>query len=1062
MSDSAYLENLLSAEARPHRLIRASAGSGKTYQLTRHYLNLLDQGAGVDTILATTFTRKAAGEILGRVIKTLAERAEGTGDASPAEVRQARELLAAVARQLHSVAISTIDSFFQRLGASFRLELDLPLEPRLTEEGSPEAQRLRAEAIEATLADAAADDEEFVALLALLRRLHHGGAGRSVTAAIDRIVVSHAAVYREAPDRETWSRLRPTGLLEDSAQRDAIEHWRQMKPHLPTTRAGTPRKNWLDSWIKIGKQMVAGDWEHMAESGMLKKLLDGYESFAGAKIAREWLDACAPLLGYVKGLLVKQIADQTEATYELMHRFAGRYAALRRQRGVMLYSDLTHRLATGGLPMGSGEDVLREVSFRMDRAVTHLLLDEFQDTGLDQWAVLSPFAEEVSATGDGTRSLFVVGDTKQAIYGWRGGCVELFDAVAHMVPPEGRQTLAKSWRSSPVVLDAVNTVFTQIASCPAVAGDPDDAAAAEAWGHGYQPHEAAHRDLPGWVSFEASPPEDADKQTTPGRPSDEDEDEDDTAAPASPHEAYVARRIGEVYAAAPGRSLGVLVSTNQAVNRLLFELRRTGLPASGEGGNTISDDPAVAAMLSALRLADHPGDTASAFHVLNSPLGQVLGMTGLHDAPRVARQVRAGLLREGAAATIAQWVRVVADACTPDGLSKLTQLIDLAQEYDADPSDRLRPCRFVDVVEGTRVEDPANAAIRVMTIHKSKGLEFDAVVLPQVDRRLRSVFDVLTDRPDPTGAIEAVYRYAGEQARAASPALAIAYAQARQRQRREDLSALYVAMTRARRALVMIAEPVPEGKRNTGRGTSGGAVTFAKILRDTLGDPEDGLSWGTAGWADTPPATEPSSTPPASSEISTPAVLRVSLPHGHAARRMRPTIAPSALHDSDAVDAAALLDVAATAAQRRGRDIHAMLESVLYAGEIDFADMPPASKQILERPAVAAALSPRFGADEELWRERSFVVADGPRLIKGVFDRVAIQRDGGGVATAAHLIDFKTDRVAAESSALDKRVESYRPQLEAYRGALAKLLGLSAEQMTAELVFTTPGVAVGV
>ncbi|MEM7626982.1 MAG: UvrD-helicase domain-containing protein [Planctomycetota bacterium] len=1049
MSDSDYLANLSAEQALPHRLIRASAGSGKTYQLTQHYLDLLQRGAGVDTILATTFTRKAAGEILGRVVKTLAERAGGGEKVSSSEQRAAGALLETVSRQLHRVAISTIDSFFQRLGSSFRLELDLSPRTRLIEEGSPEAQRLRAEAIESVLADAAATDESFVALLALLRRLHHGESGRSVSAAIDQIVVNHAAVYREAPDRDTWSRLRPRGLMDDAAQRDAIEHWREMGAQLPTTKAGTPRKSWRDSWEKIGRQMVAGQWEFLADTGVLKKLLEGDESFGGAEIDAAWLEACAPLLGHVKGTLVQQIAQQTEATYELMHRFVGSYEALRRRRGVMLYSDLTHRLASGGLPAGDGPDVLREVSFRMDRAVTHLLLDEFQDTGLDQWAVLSPFAEEVSATGDGSRSLFVVGDTKQAIYGWRGGCVELFDTVEQMVPPEGRQSLARSWRSSPVVLDAVNTVFGQIASCPAVAAGPDDAAAAEAWSRGYVKHEAAQPDLPGYVSFEVSAPSEQDTPR-PEQPSAtlEEDDESQLAAPASPHETYVARRVRELYAAIPGRSLGVLVSTNPAVNRLLYELRRAGLPASGEGGNPISDSPSVAALLSGLQLADHPGDTAAAFHVLNSPLGAAVGMTTLGDAARVARGIRAALVTHGTAATVAGWVRAVADDCDAAGLDKLTQLVELAERYDAEPVDRLRPGRFVDFVEGTRVEDPANAAIRVMTIHKSKGLEFDAVVLPQLDRRLRSVFDVLIDRPDPTGAIEAVYRYAGKPARDAEPALAEAYAQARQRQRREDLSALYVAMTRARQALVMIAEP---GQ------SSGGAITFAKILRDTLGAPEGGVAWGDPGWAGPPEAVAAS--PVTAADAS---ALRVTLAHGHAARRMRPTVAPSSLHDADAVDAAGLLDVAATAAQRRGRELHELLEGVGYLEDYDESAAPPGLQEVLERPAVRAALTRRFGGQEELWRERRFVVPDGPRLLHGVFDRVAIQRDPAGVATAAHLIDFKTDRVAAESAVLDIRVAAYRPQLQAYRRALAGLLGLDEDRITAELVFTAPGASVEV
>ena len=1070
MSETDGLTGSWPEGAVPHRLIRASAGSGKTYQLTQHYLGLLSRGAGVDTILATTFTRKAAGEILGRVVRTLAERAEGGGGVSPAEAAEARTLLAAVTRQLHRVAISTIDSFFQRLGASFKLELDLPWESRLTEEGSPEAQRLRAEAIEATLADAAADDGEFVALLALLRRLHHGGAGRSVSEAIDRIVLNHAAVYREAPDRETWSRLVPKGLLDDAAQRRAIERWREMEPHLPTTKAGTPRKSWLDSWVKISQQMASGHWEHLPKTGILKKMLEGDESFGGAEIGHEWLDAAAPLLAHVKGLLIKQIADQTEATYELMRRFAGRYEALRRQRGVMLYSDLTHRLAAGGLPTGAGEDVLREVSFRMDRAVTHLLLDEFQDTGLDQWAVLSPFAEEVSATGDGSRSLFVVGDTKQAIYGWRGGCVELFDTVADLVPADGRQTLARSWRSSPVVLDAVNTAFSQIASCPAVAVDPDDAAAAAAWGAGYTRHEAAQPDLPGYVSFEASPPppEGQAGQSLPLENADE--DQGDLAAPASAHEKHVAKRVADLHRALPGRSLGVLVATNAQVNRLLYALRRIGLPASGEGGNPIADSPPVAAMLSALQLADHPGDTAAAFHLLNSPLASTLKLNRMGDAPRLARRLRGKLVRDGFAATLAGWVRTVAPDCDAAGLNKLTQLVDLAQRYDADAHDRLCPGRFVDYVEGVRVEDPTHAAIRVMTIHKSKGLEFDAVVLPQLDRRLRGVFDVLVDRPDPTGAIEAVYRYAGREARAASPALAQAYAQARRQQRREDLSALYVAMTRARQVLVMIAEPAKRTARahrktgsdsgsGSGGNAGGGALTFAKILRDTLGNPEDGLRWGDLDSV-APAIPEEAPSPPSAPPPTADPVLRVALAHRHAPRRLRPTVAPSSLHEGEAVDAVALLDTTGTAAQRRGRSLHELLETVTYAKPLDPEAAPAELKAMLKRPTVRAALSRRFGDAEELWRERAFVVPDGPRLLKGVFDRVAIERDADGAAVAAHLIDFKTDHVAADSDVLRKRVETYRPQLEAYRQALSQMLRLDPKRITAELVFTTPGVAV--
>ena len=135
----------------PHRVLRASAGAGKTYQLTGHYLDLLEAGAAPESILATTFTRKAAGEIFARVMTRLADGAE----TDPA----ARERLLGLARHLDRVAIGTLDSFFSRLGNAFRFELDLPPDPQVVGDDSPIAQRLRQRAI-AELIDEANDGGE--------------------------------------------------------------------------------------------------------------------------------------------------------------------------------------------------------------------------------------------------------------------------------------------------------------------------------------------------------------------------------------------------------------------------------------------------------------------------------------------------------------------------------------------------------------------------------------------------------------------------------------------------------------------------------------------------------------------------------------------------------------------------------------------------------------------------------------------------------------------------------------------------------------------------------------
>ncbi len=195
---------------------------------------------------------------------------------------------------------------------------------------------------------------------------------------------------------------------------------------------------------------------------------------------------------------IDRLKRQTESTFELLARFDQHFTALRRSRQAMLFSDLSYKLARE-LP-ALGPEVMTEVYFRLDGRVNHLLIDEFQDTSLNQWQVLAPMVEEVAAQGETDRSAFIVGDTKQSIYSWRGGCAELFDDVEAQLKACGLETesLNESYRSSPIVLDAVNMVFGSLQSNAALV---DDAVAAKRWGAQFQDHVSAARvrDLPGHV-----------------------------------------------------------------------------------------------------------------------------------------------------------------------------------------------------------------------------------------------------------------------------------------------------------------------------------------------------------------------------------------------------------------------------------------------------------------------------------------------------------------------------------------------------------------------------------
>ncbi|MDP7347618.1 MAG: UvrD-helicase domain-containing protein, partial [Phycisphaeraceae bacterium] len=137
-------------------LIRASAGTGKTYSLSNRYLTLLAMGAQPQTMLATTFTRKAAGEILERILKRLATAARDDASAAQlaeqlhlplADLTQVRRMLNDVTQSLHHLSVSTIDSFFHRMVQCFRYELDIPPGVTIIADGDPVAVQLRGQAI---------------------------------------------------------------------------------------------------------------------------------------------------------------------------------------------------------------------------------------------------------------------------------------------------------------------------------------------------------------------------------------------------------------------------------------------------------------------------------------------------------------------------------------------------------------------------------------------------------------------------------------------------------------------------------------------------------------------------------------------------------------------------------------------------------------------------------------------------------------------------------------------------------------------------------------------------
>jgi ATP-dependent exoDNAse (exonuclease V) beta subunit len=540
-----------------------------------------------------------------------------------------------------------------------------------------------------------------------------------------------------------------------------------------------------------------------------------------------------------------------------------------------------------------------------------------------------------------------------------------------------------------------------------------------------------------------------------------------------------ARLVKQLARDAPGRSIGVLVRKNSQgqIARLIHQIGQDepGLPgvrASQEGGNPLIDSPAVRMALSAIRLADHPGDDPARYHVAHSPLGESLRLADHADdaaSLAAASRIRAMLLEEGYGPTLRRWAAALAPRCDAHDLSRLMQLVELGYEYDADAT--LRPADFVDFVESRKVEDPTSSQVRVMTIHASKGLQFDAVVLPQLSAvPLIGRPPVVCQLKDPkTREVRQVTRWMNKDVLQCMPELRDRQSEHERQVIRESYCALYVALTRAAEALYMIVEPDRPGQR---------IQTFGKLLIEALGDgrpAEQGTTLYDNGQEDWWAPRRDVSTPddPRWTELPTP-----KLAESPRRTRMLPRWSPSQAERQGKVDLALRLRLGGAGSRRRGTMMHAMLECVRWlddappgraellaalrraGGEGEEAALIEEFDRTLRQPSIAAALSrAAYPADArlELAIEEPFVLREQDAILSGKIDRlVRVHREGRLVG--AEVIDYKTDAIGEGGA--EAIVEEYRPQIQAYRQAVARMHGLPVQNVTAKLLLIEAGLAV--
>lgn len=1086
----------------PHALVRASAGSGKTFRLTNVLLDLLLSGEDPGAILATTFTRSAAGEIRDRMLARLSdavldEDARAELDRHTEADASAEACAAALERVIassHRLSILTIDALLARLAGSFGLELGLPPGWAMLDEQAEEAARERA--VERALDEASplVDHE-------LLRELHGGKLSSDTHGAVLRAVAQAYSVFLECREASLWEAIGPAGRrLEDAALDEAIDALGELE--LPLTKAGKPDANWRKAHEAAIEQCAERAWDQLASKGIAAKVLLGETAFRRHEISDAFLEAYRPLVEHARHELTQRHAARTRAVRALAERFHAAYRAVKRSLGAATFDDPPALLLESGL---AGET--ERMYYRLDARVRHLLLDEFQDTSMLQFRLLEPMLGELLSGGEDGRRVFCVGDSKQSLYGWRQAEPELLEAMDHRFEAFRPETLSSSYRSSPAVIDAVNEIFLGLAYNPLTRRDDAIASAAQRWDEAFEPHTSRRPDLPGLARLIVC-----------RAPNEEEAAVSASQAAASAIRHETAEMVGGILRDAPGASVAVLCRAGKHIAPLLAELRALGIDASEQRGNPLTDTPALAAAASALRFIDHPGDTAALYHTLMTPLGRAAGFPHaagwspesepetLDRARRRASELRRRIADRGLGPLVAEWYESCVEHLDAAGAERFERLVEMADRLDASGDGGAGT--LADLAESRRVDAPGGSPVRVMTIHASKGLEFDAVVLPLFPQRSHpNVGRVLLDREDAIGPVRGVTLEPNTDLCRVHSDLERVKSDARRRDLREELCCLYVACTRAKRRLDLIVPPDKDGTPPNfqNRAYSPDLLVRAALALEATAEP------GTVLWSTTHPGPDDDPTTPSLSHAEAqhaprawseglsgpsdvrppprrPVVLRVEAGPGRG--RGDParltTITPSRARGAAAIDARELLLRRDDRAARTGSLVHAWFESVgwiedgepdrdtLRAGalregftEQEIDDALPLFERALRSPEVRGALSRDACRREheaerlELHRERQFAVAAGDELIQGRFDRVVVWATGGS-PVALRVIDFKTDRAAADADpeTMNALADSHRSQMDIYRSAAATLWSLPHERVEAQLVFTA-GVVLG-
>jgi ATP-dependent exoDNAse (exonuclease V) beta subunit len=1080
------------------KVILASAGSGKTFALSDRIVKLLATGAKPEQIVALTFTRAAAAEFMARTLEKLAKAASSEEEAADLRSEDRlklpetcdaaffRKLLRKTLLSMQRLTLGTLDSFFARLVTNNPTEVGLD-GGRISNISDVEAADIRTQVIAQIMAET--EPTEIAELWDLLRFLNQGkevatplkGFAETVKSLHD--LISLAKDAHKWGDAETiWKNGRPE-IFRRPSEVETQQAYRELVAWLETQ---VFHKTFKKTLIGIAESVTgmahASDlkdsiWDNLGgrlRPVILGKVGDGftiiYPAGAGGNPINLSVLACDSLrilASNAYSIALDERLAQTQAVYRLLKRYDEIYDREIRQRGRLTFSDNVTLLLNA--------EGKFDIDYRLDCSVKHWLFDEFQDTSTRQWKVLEDnLMEIIGGHQEKTewRTAFFVGDLKQSLYGWRAGNPELLRKVDGLIPNKGDNRLDYTRRCAQPVVDLVNKLLGDLTPH----GPFFSPEAAEQWAKVWGDHESKNKDKPElgealWVRLN-------NLESEEGQELDEEEAE---ATKVAIQAKWIGKHIEESGLTdgkgllKPGITCAILVSKNSQAAEITEQLRRMGIEAADEAAAEVAmDNPFTAGIVALIKNTAHPTDRLSKGMAQMSPSAKAyVDACGGWEAARL--RIAEVFYDKGGEALLQELLKGRIPTGESNGerflAKRVQQILALAVKFDE--NDHRDLGAFATHLELSSLRDTADPrSVQVLTIHRSKGLQYTAVYLPCLNSEKQKIAQVRVSDPmvktDEDFIPEwALTRPKTEVTEADPATLEAVLIKERTAAAYENLCRLYVGMTRAVRRLVLVTDEIELKSREVLTDEKKfKKYDFAMLIEAVLG--------GTSGESKGRKVEMPGVCP-----------AEIMAEHGSDAWIAHAAKAPVTTTEAAVRDIHQLTPVRRTerlrpsksgkayeGGWRPGKDtargkvfgtlVHELCNHLEWDLEAFLAglkakawpvetpesyDEAAAAIEACLKSAPVAELLLSKPAGALLWNERKATLMHEGKAITAVFDRVQVIP-----GQSATVIDYKTN-----DCSLEHLKELYQGQMDLYRVAVAKLCGLDEGKVRCVLIHVRKG-----